>query len=80
MHDMPLYPDLDREFLFSVIRAAFAHRRKTLRNSIARSRAGLSKDVMIRVFDAAQIDPGRRPQTLTLDEFVRLARAISREK
>lgn len=80
MRDTPLYPDVERESLFRVIRAAFVHRRKTLRNSISRFRADLSKDVMARVFDTAGIDPGRRPQTLTLDEFAQLTRAIVQER
>ncbi len=80
MRDTPLYPEVDRESLFGVIRAAFVHRRKTLRNSISRYLAGLPKDAVGRVFDTAEIDAGRRPQTLTLDEFAQLARAIAQER
>lgn len=75
--ETPLYPDLDGRFLTRVIRAAFAQRRKTLRNSLARSRRlGLPAEVVLEAMAAATIDPGRRPQTMTLDEFAVLARAI----
>jgi 16S rRNA (adenine1518-N6/adenine1519-N6)-dimethyltransferase len=49
-----------------VVTAAFAQRRKTLRNSL---RELLDADAM----RAADIDPGRRAETLSLAEFARLA-------
>lgn len=74
---IPLYPDLDMKFLSRVIRAAFAQRRKTLRNTMTRTgNFGAPKQAVLEAFDAARIDPERRPQTLTLDEFAALARQI----
>mgnify|MGYP006295509305 FL=1 len=52
--------------LEGVVRAAFAQRRKTLRNTLK----GLLDAETI---EAAGIDPARRAETLTLDEFRRLA-------
>lgn len=76
-HDAPLYPDLDARFLSSLMRAAFAQRRKTLRNSLTRSGAfGASREAVTAAFEAAGIDPERRPQTMSLDEFARLAREV----
>ncbi len=64
-------------FLTKVARAAFAHRRKTLHNSLIKSGAfGAPRDAVQAAFSAAGIDAGRRPQTLTLEEFSRLAGAI----
>lgn len=57
-------------FLFSVIRAAFGQRRKTLRNAL-RSIAGM--DSLSAAEKNAVIDLGRRGETLSLDEFARLA-------
>ena len=75
--ETPLYPDLDARFFLSVIRSAFAQRRKTLRNSLTRSgNFGAPQTVVSEAFDITGIDPGRRPQTVTLDEFAMLARAI----
>jgi len=73
----PLYPDLDVASLIALIRAAFAARRKTLRNTLTRTGAyGAPKQAVLDAFAATGIDPGRRPQTLELDEFAELARAI----
>ena len=75
----PLYPDVEAKFLSRVFRAAFAQRRKTLRNSLTRTGDfGAPKEAVLEAFAAAGIDPGRRPQTLTLDEFAALAREIRR--
>lgn len=73
----PLYPGLDRESLLSLIRVAFSQRRKTLRNSLTKSgNFSAPKEAVLAAMDASGIDPGRRPQTLTLDEFAALAREI----
>jgi 16S rRNA (adenine1518-N6/adenine1519-N6)-dimethyltransferase len=71
------YAGVDSGFLMSVIRAAFATRRKTLRNALTRSgHFGTPPDVVLAAFEAAGIDPTRRAQTMHLEEFVRLAAAI----
>lgn len=74
----PLYPDVDRVALMNVIGTAFMHRRKTLRNALTRStELGVEKDVVLAALEAAGIDGARRPQTLSLDEFASLTRAIA---
>jgi 16S rRNA (adenine1518-N6/adenine1519-N6)-dimethyltransferase len=56
-----------------VVRAAFAHRRKTLRNALAR--------LMTREQIAAcGLDPGARPETLTPQEFNTLALVLDRAR
>jgi len=75
--ETPLTGDVDTPFLMKVVRAAFGQRRKTLRNSLTRTGAfGAPKEAVLAAFAAAAIDPGRRPQTLGLEEFVRLAKEI----
>ena len=70
-------PDADTRFVLKVVRAAFSQRRKTLRNSLANSAAfGVQKDIVLQALDAAGIDPGRRPQTLSIEEFRLLAAEI----
>ncbi len=70
----PPVPGLDRRFFMKVVRAAFSMRRKTLRNSLAVSPGfGMAKDVVLACLDVANIDPGRRPQSLSFEEFSRLA-------
>jgi 16S rRNA (adenine1518-N6/adenine1519-N6)-dimethyltransferase len=58
----------DERRFFTIVRTAFAQRRKTLENNLrAAGFAGLAS--------AAGIDPGRRAETLDLAEFAALARA-----
>lgn len=64
--------------LRAVVRAAFGQRRKTLGNALSaalrRSRAEI--DGLLRAQD---IDPVRRGETLTVDEFIKLAGAVRSE-
>jgi 16S rRNA (adenine1518-N6/adenine1519-N6)-dimethyltransferase len=57
----------------AVVHAAFGQRRKTLRNAL-RSVAGDRSDA---VLATAEIDPQRRGETLTGEEFARLARSYA---
>jgi 16S rRNA (adenine1518-N6/adenine1519-N6)-dimethyltransferase len=51
-----------------VVKSAFAQRRKTLRNAL--------RDVVSpEQFETAEIDPGKRAETLSVDDFIRLANA-----
>ena len=73
----PLYPDVDQKLLLNIISTAFNQRRKTLRNSLARpDRLNLPTDMVLDAMRDSEIDPSRRPQTLTLDEFAALAKSI----
>ncbi len=75
--ETPLYADIDRGFLMQLMRTAFGQRRKTLRNSLTKSGGfGAPRETVLEAFEATDIDPERRPQTVTLDEFARLAREI----
>ncbi|OGW61324.1 MAG: hypothetical protein A2V83_00360 [Nitrospirae bacterium RBG_16_64_22] len=60
----------NERFLFSVIRAAFGQRRKTLRNAL---RSIADADSLSAGGKHADIDLSRRGETLSLDEFARLA-------
>lgn len=66
----------DESVFFRVVRGAFAHRRKTLRNTLAGALAldPASVDAASR---QAGIDPTRRGETLTLDEFALLAQSLA---
>jgi len=69
--------DGDTRFLMSVIRAAFSQRRKTLRNALGRSGVfGAPQQAVLEALAAADIDPARRPQTMSLNEFIKLAHEI----
>lgn len=63
------------DLFFKVVKAAFGQRRKTLLNSIA-SMGNLSKDMVKEALEEAGIDPKRRGETLSLDEFAILSNVI----
>jgi 16S rRNA (adenine1518-N6/adenine1519-N6)-dimethyltransferase len=57
-----------------IVKAAFAHRRKTLANSLRRHpRYGPSA---VDALSKAGIDGGRRPEALSIDEYEKLTRAF----
>ena len=58
----------DPDFLARVVAAAFAQRRKTLRNS-------LRALVSVQTLEALGIDPGRRAEELAVETFIALANA-----
>ena len=61
------------DFLFRVIRAAFSKRRKTLKNALAGSELPLNAETAGRVLKSSDIDPIRRAETLTVEEFITLS-------
>jgi 16S rRNA (adenine1518-N6/adenine1519-N6)-dimethyltransferase len=61
--------------LKGLVRAAFGQRRKTLSNAVG-SWLMCERDVVDRLLAAHDVDPKRRGETLSVDEFVKLAQAI----
>ena len=66
----------DERRFHTVVRAAFAHRRKMLVNSLAGG-LGLPLDVVRAAVLGAGVDPQRRAETLTIGEFAALAAALA---
>lgn len=67
-----------KDMLFSLTRAAFAQRRKTLVNGLSPLFAGrLTKEELTGVLTACGHDPRVRGETLGLSEFVELANAFT---
>ncbi|MBH8579044.1 16S rRNA (adenine(1518)-N(6)/adenine(1519)-N(6))-dimethyltransferase RsmA [Bisbaumannia pacifica] len=62
----------DEALLFDLVREAFGQRRKTLRNN-------LKGRISAEALSELGIDPGRRPQTLSVEEFVRIANSLAEE-
>jgi 16S rRNA (adenine1518-N6/adenine1519-N6)-dimethyltransferase len=66
----------DEPLFDSVVRAVFGQRRKTLLNALrpfASARGSDAREVLQR----ADVDPQRRPETLTLEEFARLTAVVA---
>ncbi len=72
----PLFDDVDTKVFFRLVKAGFGQRRKTLLNSLS---AGLStpKEAVQKACKSIEIDPSRRAQTLTLQEWHSLYRAFN---
>jgi 16S rRNA (adenine1518-N6/adenine1519-N6)-dimethyltransferase len=63
-----LFPDTDAKEFFRPVKAGFAQKRKTLLNNLSNGMS-LSRDEVSEWCAKADIDPGRRAQTLSLDEW-----------
>jgi 16S rRNA (adenine1518-N6/adenine1519-N6)-dimethyltransferase len=71
----PIVEVKDENFFFTVTRASFAQRRKTLLNNL---QSGLpngkeKKDIILTVLAETEIEPSRRGETLSIEEFARLS-------
>lgn len=56
-----------------IVRAAFSHRRKTLLNSLRGSACTFPDEILLNACRECGIDPGRRAETLSVDDFLRLS-------
>lgn len=73
-HAAPPVAVPDESLFFAVTRAAFGQRRKALLNALSGDPAlGWSRERVAATLAAAGIDAGRRGETLSLEEFARLA-------
>lgn len=70
----PLFPGVDTKTFFRLVKAGFSQRRKTLLNALSGG-LRLSKEQIDTICGEAGIDPGRRAQTLSLEEWHMLYRA-----
>lgn len=72
--DHPLFPVRDHEKFRNLVRAAFAKRRKTLINSLSDNPfIDVDRQRVIALLEELGIDQTRRGETLTPEEFARLA-------
>lgn len=64
----------DEKMLFKVVKAAFAQRRKTLLNTLSNSNAfSMSKDELSTMLENLGIDPRRRGETLSIEEYAKIS-------
>lgn len=67
-----------RELFFKVVRAGFNMRRKTLLNAL--SAMGIDKTDLKNILKSVEIDPSRRAETLSIQEFARISNKIGRQR
>jgi 16S rRNA (adenine1518-N6/adenine1519-N6)-dimethyltransferase len=72
----PAVPDVAPVHFFDVVRAGFGQKRKQLLNSLS-SGLSLPKERIRASLDAAGIDPQRRAETLSLEEWGALTKAVT---
>jgi len=71
------YPANDETYFFSVIKAAFGNRRKVLKNALAASALNIDANTAQNILEKSGIDPVRRAETLTIEEFVKLSNNLN---
>lgn len=75
VRDQPAAKMKDEDFFFQVIKASFAQRRKTILNNLTNQLplGKEKKEAIVTALNSAHIEPGRRGETLTIEEFARLS-------
>ncbi|MGL4818842.1 MAG: 16S rRNA (adenine(1518)-N(6)/adenine(1519)-N(6))-dimethyltransferase RsmA [Bacilli bacterium] len=70
----------DESLFFELTKASFAQRRKTILNNLSSNfhRFTGTKEELLAILEEANIDPKRRGETLTIQEFANLANCFSR--
>jgi 16S rRNA (adenine1518-N6/adenine1519-N6)-dimethyltransferase len=75
VYPQAMVPEDERGRFFRVVNAGFAQKRKQLHNSLTHG-LHLSREEVLAGLSAAEIAPDRRPQTLSIEEWMRLSRAL----
>lgn len=72
---------IDEDFLFKVSRGSFVQRRKTILNNLQTSLIDgkTKKDLIVKALEESGIDPRRRGETLSVEEFAKLSNALYEE-
>jgi len=71
--DKPPVTLKDEKMYFRVVKASFGQRRKTLLNALSAGNLGKTKDELKDILSRNGIDEKRRGETLSLEEFARIA-------
>ena len=75
VRDTPPVDVMEEKMFFRVVKAAFGQRRKTLNNAL--KSMGLEKEAVKTILEQSAIDGVRRGETLSLEEFAKIANAIT---
>lgn len=67
----------DEAFLFSLIRASFNQRRKTLQNSLVNGGIGVTKEQVVYALEQMELSPAIRGEALSLEQFAVLSDTLS---
>lgn len=79
--EIPRVKVTDKELFFRVVKAAFWQRRKTLRNALLGSpELSFAAPEVSKALEMAKIQPGRRGETLSIEEFAAVANFLAVHK
>lgn len=76
IRETPAVAVKDEKLFFRVVKAAFGQRRKTLLNALSAGNLGISKEDIKEILVRNSIAENRRGETLTLEEFAKIADEI----
>lgn len=78
IREKPAVDVKSEKMFYRVVKASFAQRRKTLSNNLLNNLFGKDrKEEMLAMLEEAGIDPARRGETLSLEEFARISNLLS---
>ncbi|MHB8172183.1 MAG: 16S rRNA (adenine(1518)-N(6)/adenine(1519)-N(6))-dimethyltransferase RsmA [Thermincolia bacterium] len=80
VHQVPPVELASPDTFFKLIKAAFGQRRKTLLNALSNAKLGLAKEEFVELLNSVGIEPNRRGETLSLQEFAALANLVEGNK
>lgn len=76
-HERPPVDAVNEKFMFSIIRASFNQRRKTLVNGLSNdAKLGLAKERIAEALETMGLPPAVRGETLSLKEFAQLSNLL----
>ncbi|MDY6881809.1 MAG: 16S rRNA (adenine(1518)-N(6)/adenine(1519)-N(6))-dimethyltransferase RsmA [Desulfatiglans sp.] len=67
----------NEDFFRKIVKGAFAHRRKTIINSLKVAYPSWESGLVAQAMEECGIDPGRRAETLHMEEFLALTSALA---
>ncbi|OLS34562.1 16S rRNA (adenine(1518)-N(6)/adenine(1519)-N(6))-dimethyltransferase [Alkalihalophilus pseudofirmus] len=77
IREKPAVEVIDEQYFFKVFHASFANRRKTILNNLVHNLASKSQKAEIeQALAEADIDPKRRGETLSIEEFAKLSDSL----
>jgi 16S rRNA (adenine1518-N6/adenine1519-N6)-dimethyltransferase len=74
---LPPRDGVPETLMFNLIRASFGQRRKTLRNALRALPGPVDEKLVLSALEECGISPGRRGETLCLEDFISLARHLT---
>ncbi len=69
-------PEIDKDKFFTIVKASFSKRRKTLLNCLSSFGLPMEKAYIKQTLESIGIDPGIRGEELSIEEFMKISEAL----